>query len=296
MKIAFLGTGLLGNKMLERLTSYEWKLLKLKISVYNRSTEKNAKYDRLLVQIISDPIDAMENADVIIIMLSEFFEIKEALFKDGYNKFSGKDVIMMSTISPEESCQIEERIKSYGGNYLEAPVLGSIVHIKENSLLILVGGEKKLSEKYKPLIELLGEYKYFGKVGDASSVKLLFNQLIVTETAVILMSLGYLLNKGIDINSFMKILRMSILHSLTFDKKLNDYVEDNYENPDFPLKDMLKDVKLIESDFAQEGINNSVLKSIIQLLKEGINKEPGELDYSAIFKTINHDENNQNNK
>ena len=153
-----------------------------------------------------------------------------------------------------------------------------------------MGGDKELAEKYKSLLKVMGEYNYLGKVGNASSIKLALNQMIATETAAISMSLGYLLNKGIDINPFMNILRKSALYAPTFDKKLNNYLDDNYENPNFPLKHMLKDIKLIENDFGKASVNTAVLKSMIELISSGVEKGFGDNDYSAMFKTFNPDQ------
>ena len=282
MKIAFLGTGLMGRPMAERLL-----LGNIDLGIYNRSLNKTAELKDKGAAVLTDPIEAMENAEVIIIMLSEFYVIQQVLFKDEYNNFSDKTIIMMSTIASEESCLLEEKIKCYGGKYLEAPVLGSIPQATEGVLSILVGGEETIAEKYKPLLENMGQFNYIGKVGDASSVKLALNQMIATETAAISMSLGYLLNKGIDINPFMKILRKSALYAPTFDKKLKNYLDDNFENPNFPLKHMLKDVKLIEKDFGKEKVDTSILKSIVELLSSGVSNGLGEMDYSALFRTIN---------
>ena len=297
MNIAFLGTGLMGSAMAERVASSKLKVIKSgtdvginQIGVYNRSVEKTQKLKELGAAIYTDPVEAIKSSEVVIIMLSEYSAINEVLFKNSYSDFSGKTVIMMSTIASEESKALEEKIKSFGGIYLEAPVLGSTPQAKEGSLFILVGGDKELAEKYESLFEIMGEYNYLGKVGNASSIKLALNQMIATETAAISMSLGYLLNKGIDINPFMNILRKSALYAPTFDKKLNNYLDDNYENPNFPLKHMLKDIKLIENDFGKASVNTAVLKSMIELISSGVEKGFGDNDYSAMFKTFNPDQ------
>lgn len=287
MRITFLGAGLMGAPMATKIISSGLQVIKEQVGVYNRSIEKTDKLKELGAYVYTDPVEAMDNAEVIIVMLAEYSAINQVLFKDSYKNFSGKTVIMMSTIASMESCSLSEKIESYGGNYFEAPVLGSIPQATEGKLRIFVGGDKEFAEKYRSLLETMGEFNYIGKVGEAMSVKLALNQMIATETAAISMSLGYLLNKGIDVKPFMEILRKSALYAPTFDKKLDNYLDDNYENPNFPLKHMLKDVKLIENDFREANVNSSILKSIVELLKGGIDKGLGELDYSAMFKTIN---------
>ena len=118
MNIAFLGTGLMGSAMAERVASSKLKVIKSgtdvginQIGVYNRSVEKTQKLKELGAAIYTDPVEAIKSSEVVIIMLSEYSAINEVLFKNSYSDFSGKTVIMMSTIASEESCLLDEKIK-----------------------------------------------------------------------------------------------------------------------------------------------------------------------------------------
>lgn len=291
MKIAFLGTGLMGGPMAERLIKSQFQVNRFQVACYNRTLYKTRILKELGAEVFEEPVEAMQNADVIVIMLSEFSAIENVLFAKGFDDFRGKTVIQMSTISTSENQLLDRRITGLGGKFLEAPVLGSIPQATDGSLFILVGGEKKVADEFNDLLNIFGNVEYIGKVGEASATKLALNQLIVTETAAISMSIGFLLNKGIDINPFMSILRKSALYATTFDKKLDKYITGDFSHPNFPLKHMLKDVNLIESDLKQAGINTEIMKALQKLLNNGVEVGLGELDYSALYKTINPDTN-----
>ena len=100
------------------------------------------------------------------------------------------------------------------------------------------------------------------------------------------MSLGYVRNKDVDVQQFMNVLRKSALYAPAFDKKLENMISRDYRNPNFPVKHLLKDVKLMNDQFSKNGINNSILQSVIKILADTINDGYSEYDYSALYNTI----------
>ena len=280
-KIAFLGTGLIGFPMAERLLQKGYEL-----NVFNRTKSKALPLKELGAEIFDTSFDAVKNADVIITVLTTFDANKETLLTNDIS-YEGKTVIQMGTIGIDENILLEKEIAEKGGNYIEAPVLGSIPQIKSGNLLTLIGCRKELFSQFKSLFQVFGpDVHYFGNVGKASAAKLAYNQLIATLTAAFSMSLGFVIKNDVNIESFMEILRKSALYSPTFDKKLGKMLNNNFTNPNFPLKHLLKDVQIIEKDFGRSEIDTRILKALEQILKDGLDKGLGELDYSALFNTI----------
>ncbi len=280
-KITFIGTGLIGFPMAERLLQNGYEL-----NIFNRTKSKALPLKELGAEIFDSPGDAITNADVIITVLTTFDANKETLLTNDIS-YRGKTVIQMGTIGIDENILLEKMINKKGGNYIEAPVLGSIPQIKSGNLLTLVGCEKELFDQFKFLFKVFGpDVHYFGNVGKASAAKLAYNQLIATLTAAFSMSLGFVIKNDVNVESFMEILRKSALYSPTFDKKLQKMLNNDFTNPNFPLKHLLKDVQIIEKDFDKSKIDTKILKAIEQILENGMNKGLGDLDYSAIFNAI----------
>lgn len=193
----------------------------------------------------------------------------------------------MSTIAPSESKEINERIKKLRGEYLEAPVLGSIPQIIKGELIVLVGStEKQFQKSRKIFFAFSNKVLHIGKNGDASAMKLALNQLIVTQTIAFSMSLGYLQENNIDINKFMNILRDSALYAPAFDNKLPKMLARDFSNPNFPLKHLLKDLDLILGDFGESKINTNALKGIRKILIDSIQKGFADDDYSALYNEV----------
>ncbi len=283
MKILFIGIGLMGNPLAERLIE-----AKHNISVYNRSIEKTENLKNSGAFVYKDSTEAIENSDIIFFMVSEGKVVKSLLSPDNDTpELKGKTVIQMSTISPKESIELAELVEQAGGRYIEAPVLGSIQQVKEGSLFVMLAGDVQVIEEYKPLLKLFGELIYIGEVGKAAALKLALNQLIASLTSAFSISLGIVLKENIDVNIFMDILRRSALYAPTFDKKLSNMLNRNFEPTNFPTKHLLKDVNLVLEEADSLKIEVANLEGVRKIIEQAIKLGLAEKDYSSIYNAIN---------
>lgn len=284
MKVSFLGTGLMGRPMAERLLRAGYDLY-----VYNRTISKTEPLKEKGASVIANPREAIDLAEVNILMLADGKAVKNSLFKkSGENSFKGHTVIQMSTISPAESREIAERIIQSGGEYLEAPVLGSTPQAQEGKLIIMAGGSKELFEKWRPLLEFMGcDIFYAGETGKASALKLALNQLIASLTASFSLSLGIVQREEINVDVFMNILRKSVLFAPTFERKLPFMLSDNFSQVNFSARHLLKDVALISDEAKSLGLDTVVLDGVRKLLKNTIRDGYADEDYSVIYRAVN---------
>ncbi len=281
MKVSLIGTGLMGNPMALRLKKYG-----ILYGAFNRSREKTLNLAENGIFIYSDLKDLFRDNDVVLLILSDYSAVKEVLFGEEL-QFNGKTIIQMSTIAPAENIELAEKVLSEGGKYLEAPVLGSIPQVKEGKLILMVSGGREEFNRQENIFKILGNHIYYlNEYGKASSLKLALNQLIASLTAAFSMSLGFVRENNVNVDVFMEILRKSALYAPTFDKKLTRMLERNFENPNFPLKHLLKDVNLMISSFEKNNLNVAPLKGVQKILESGIKNGLSEFDYSALYNEI----------
>ncbi len=280
MKLALVGTGLMGRPMAERVLAAGYDLV-----VYNRSSEKAEPLRSLGAKIAGSANKAIEYSDGVILMLTDYAAIEEVLFnRNGNLDFSERTVIQMGTISPGESIGLQKKTLELGGDYLEAPVLGSIPEARAGHLLVMVGASESQFERWSDFLKCFGpEPIIIGEVGKASALKLALNQLIAALTAGFATSLGFVQRQGIEVDLFMKILRQSALHASTFDKKLSRMLEHNYANPNFPSKHLAKDVALFRQEAQHHNLDLSAIDGLGRLLDLTVQKGLADSDYSALF-------------
>ncbi len=282
VKIGVLGTGLMGAPIAERFLKFGYETF-----VYNRTFEKAKRLEAVGAKAFEKPVEVIRKADYLIVMLSDFNAIRATLLNGSEVELKGKTLIQMSTIAVRESRELGEIVKANGGRYLEAPVLGSIPQIKEGKLIIMAAGSQELFEEVKPLLQVVGEKLTFvGETGKAAAMKLALNQLIASLTAAFSTSLGLVRKYGINVDLFMDVLRESALYSPTFDKKLPRMLKRNFENPNFPLKHLLKDVNLILDECNETGVKTDILEGVKKIVERGLQMGLDEKDYSSLYMAV----------
>lgn len=281
MQVGFMGTGLMGEPMAHRLMAAEMPL-----TVYNRTLDKTQVLQQAGAAIASSPTALMASVDCIVLMLADAAAIEQVLLSDP-SGLSGKTVLQMGTIAPQESQAIAEQVQQAGGSYLEAPVLGSIPQAKDGSLIVMVGSSPELFQTYAPLLQHLGpDPIYVGEVGTAAALKLAMNQLIGSLTAAFALSLGLVQRYGVEVDTFMEVVRQSALYAPTFDKKLDRMVSRTFEQPNFPTRHLLKDMTLAIAAAEAVGQDPAALYGVQQILHRAMAQNLADLDYSALFQVI----------
>ena len=258
------------------------------VSAYNRTQEKSESLKAFGARIAQTPLEAIRDAEWVVLMLAHMPAIREVLLsEETLSQLSGRTVIQMGTIGPSESREVEQEVKVAGGDYFEAPVLGSIPQAQEGSLIIMVGGSPKQFEDGSELLRCFGPQPVLvGPVGKAAALKLALNQLIASLTASFALSLGMVQREEIPVEIFMEILRGSALYTPTFDKKLSRMVKRDYENPNFPTGHLLKDVDLILATAAQLELDTSSLMGTRVVLDKAVSQGWTDADYSALFEAV----------
>lgn len=256
---------------------------------WNRSAERLESAGSEGLRVAAELQQVIEHGEILMLTLSDAQAIEAVLFDaSDETRLNGKQVIQMGTISPDESRDISHRVLAAGGEYLDAPVLGSIPEAKNGTLIIMAAGPEPIYQHCLLVLRCLGkDVEHVGAVGQGSAMKLAMNQLIASLTAGFSLSLGLIKAEGVDVEQFMGLLRESALYAPTFDKKLSKMLEHNYANPNFPLKHLLKDVALFQRVAEKNGIESTLSQTMLDILQKGCSAGYCDEDYSALYEAIN---------
>jgi 3-hydroxyisobutyrate dehydrogenase len=282
MEIGILGIGLMGHAFVQRFLSQGFS-----VRVFNRSPEHIKDLQGSGV-IVCDTVDELISlSGTIILMLSNADAIHDLLPLDKQTDLKDKVILQMATISPSQSIQISQTVTSNGGQYLEAPVLGSIPEAKTGNLIIMAAGSNEVFESSLPILQVLGKSpRYIGDTGSAAALKLSMNQLIASLTAGFSLSLGYAMKNGVDSDLFMDVVRESALYVKTYDKKLEKYLSRDFGAANFSTRHLLKDIRLFVDDARAAGLNTAALEGIEQITHDTVENGFALMDYSSIYQTI----------
>jgi 3-hydroxyisobutyrate dehydrogenase-like beta-hydroxyacid dehydrogenase len=195
--IGFVGLGAMGSQLAGRL-------LDSGRTVYgtNRTRSKAQELiDRGLLWRGS-PRDVAEAADVTVSMVTDDSAL-EAVTSSPDGVIAGlsdrKVYVDMSTVSPQLSMRLAERVRATGAEMLDAPVSGSIPQAQAGTLAIMVGGTDAAFATIEPLLHILGQaVTHVGTNGHGLLVKLAINVSLAAQ--VLAFSEGLLLadRGGVD--------------------------------------------------------------------------------------------------
>jgi len=178
MKIALLGTGLMGAPMARRLCDAGHDVF-----VWNRTRARAEPLVACGARIADAAVEAVREAEFAITMLEHGEAVDEVLFARGVADALPRGALLvdMSSIRPAQAREHAAALAQRGAAHLDAPVSGGTVGAEAGTLAIMAGGDAVDFERARALFAPLGRATHVGPHGAGQLAKLA-NQMIVGIT------------------------------------------------------------------------------------------------------------------
>ena len=176
-KIGFIGLGNMGSRMVKNLRSAGYPLIG-----YDIDKEKHAALTAIGASIAKDSSQVVQESDVVMTSLRSsdvFFDVAEDHFVP--NAKDGKIFIDLGTSEIEKTKELADVLSDKGASLIDAPVSGGPHGSEAGTLRIFIGGDVKVVEKCRPILEVLGEPNYVVYCGPSGSGQIVkgVNQLVM---------------------------------------------------------------------------------------------------------------------
>jgi 3-hydroxyisobutyrate dehydrogenase-like beta-hydroxyacid dehydrogenase len=94
----------------------------------------------------------------------------------------GKYFVDISTVSPDLSREMAEKVRAAGADMVDSPVSGSVITLQEGKLSLMVGGRPETFEALKPILLDIGpKVTHVGGNGLALSMKIAVNLSLAVQ-------------------------------------------------------------------------------------------------------------------
>jgi 2-hydroxy-3-oxopropionate reductase len=282
MKIAFIGTGLMGYPMVSNLLKK-----KLNLKVFSRTIDKAKPLEKLGAVVSNSLGEAVKDTDIIITMLTDDEAVEKVLGDKEFlnNLKPSSTVIDMSSIKPKIAIQYGKILEEKGINFLDAPVSGGTIGAEDGSLAIMVGGEQKTFDYAFDTLKIMGNPTLVGPIG-SGQVSKLANQIIVGVTIGAVAEAITLCEKaGVDANKFIKALSGGFADGKILQNHGKRMIDKDF-SPKGKVSTHLKDMNNIlecAGDFDTKLPISSLIKEMFNSLVERGNDND---DHSALYKEI----------
>jgi 3-hydroxyisobutyrate dehydrogenase-like beta-hydroxyacid dehydrogenase len=179
-KVGFVGLGVMGGHMVERLLSKAHA-----VTGYNRTRSKAQWLIDRGMHWADSPKAVALAADYTFAMVTNSAAL-QAITEgpDGLlaGLSAGKIFIDMSTVSPNASRALAAKVRERGADMVDSPVSGSVITLTEGKLSVMVGGRNETFEKVKPLLLEIGpKVTHVGDNGLALSMKIATNLSLAVQ-------------------------------------------------------------------------------------------------------------------
>ena len=179
-KLGFVGLGVMGGEMVDRLLGQGHS-----VTGYNRTKAKAEWLIKKGMKWGNTPREVAEASDVIFSMVTNTAALQAIVEgADGIlaGLGPGKLYADISTVSPEYSRAIAQKVREKGSDMMDSPVSGSVITLREGKLSVMVGGRKETFEKLKPLLLDIGpKVTHVGDNGLALVMKIATNLSLAVQ-------------------------------------------------------------------------------------------------------------------
>lgn len=191
----------------------------------------------------------------------------------------------LTTNSPTTVRKAHEAFAAKGAHLFDAPVSGGPRGAQSGKLAIWCGGDADVFDKWKPVLDAIGDQaRYIGPIGAGSVAKLVHNcyGYIATAAAAEVFSMG--VKAGIEPLAIWEAVRQGAIGRRgAFDSLTDQFLPNKYEPPAFALRLAHKDVSLATALGRELNVPMRLANLALADLSEGLNRGWGNRDSRSIM-------------
>ncbi|MGW7408574.1 NAD(P)-dependent oxidoreductase [Streptomyces sp. NPDC054833] len=280
-RIAVLGLGTMGSGLATRLLEQG-----IQVRVWNRTAERAGPLAKAGAHVADHPADAIEGTTAAICAVADGEALGTVLHgPDGVlaeGPYPGV-LICTSTVAPEEIVQIAGDIPSV----LDVGMLGNADHARDGELRLFVGGEESTYDACRPLLKMLGkEVVHLGELGSGMRMKLCLNLLMGIEVQALAEATELAAASGLDRQLVLKTIAGSGFASPVMAFKSRRLVSGRFEEPDFRLRLMAKDLMLASKQAAAAGLSLPLVTAAAETHVRAAEQGLGDQDCAAVTRAL----------
>ncbi len=278
MKIGFIGLGMMGSGMAANLQKAGYELV-----VHDLSRAAAEPYLAKGAVWAPNPRAVAENSEVVFTSLPGPSEVEAvALGQDGIlsGMSPGKAYFDLSTNSPTLVRRIHAAFAEKNVHMLDSPVSGRPLGAQTGQLALWVGGEEQIFNRYKTVLDAMGDKaRYVGPIGAGSVTKLVHNGTgYCLRTALAEMfTMG--VKAGVEPLALWEAMRGGFYGRRTIvDELIDRFLPGKYEPAGFALRLAHKDMTLATALGREFNLPLRMANLALAELTEALNRGWGERD------------------
>lgn len=271
-KIAIAGTGRMGTAFAQRLIETGNTVI-----VWNRSPERTAKAKEAGAEVAPD-VASLVDCDAILLSLTDSAAGEAVTAELVTAGLSGKLVIDLSTLLPDQTRALATRVVGAGADFVECPVGGTVGPALKGQLLGMAGGSDEAVARARPILEqLCRRVEHVGPAGSGAHMKLAVNLPLAIYWKTLAEALAMLEGSGISPATAISLISDSSAGPAVLKNRAQVVIDtlDGTDQPGtFDIAGLAKDLNLALSQAALSGrpmpLSEETAKSYSEALSAGL--------------------------
>lgn len=265
MKVAWIGTGVMGSAMAQHI-----KEAGHEVHVYNRSPEKARALEcRGLIAENTIP-SCVKDCDTIVTMVGYPKDVEEVY--TGVNGIfanakTGCICIDMTTSSPQLAINLTEKAKAYGIAMLDAPVSGGDSGARAGTLSIMVGGTEDAYHQCQDFFKAMGTSRYMGGAGLGQHTKACNQIAVAGAVAAMSEAIVYARENGLDAARMLEAISGGAAGSWQINNTAPRVLQEDFA-PGFYIKHFIKDMHIVQGEMKKQNKSLDMLDTVCRMYEE----------------------------
>ena len=287
-KVAWIGLGVMGYPMAGHIRTKG----KHDLTVYNRSPAKaEAWVKEFGGKTAATPAEAAKGADFVFCCVGNDDDLRSVTTaKGGAFETMGKGTIFIdnTTASADVARELYAAAKAKGFEFLDAPVSGGQAGAQNGVLTVMIGGDKAVYDKAKPVIDHFARAANLIGPSGAGQVTKMVNQICIAGLVQGLAEGIHMAQKaGLDLPMVMETISKGAAGSWQMENRWKTMGDGKFDFG-FAVDWMRKDLKIALDEARRNGSSLPVTALVDQFYSE-VQKMGGKRwDTSSLIARLNH--------
>jgi 3-hydroxyisobutyrate dehydrogenase-like beta-hydroxyacid dehydrogenase len=281
-RVGFVGVGRMGAPMVRRLMERGYEVFLRDVNDAALAPFRG----RPGATICASPRQVAEAAPVVLLSLPLPRTLEEVVLGEDGVAAAGpaRCVIDLSTSGVTASRKVAAGLAARGIDFLDAPVSGGVPGAERGTLSVMVAGDARLADRWKPLLSVIGKNVFYvgAAPGLGQAMKLVNNMLSASALVLTSEAMAAATKAGISPRVALDILNVSSgRNSATQDKFPKDVITGTFDYG-FATRLMFKDVKLFEELTEELGVPTIAAEAVVNVWRVAVAQGLGDHDFTAI--------------
>jgi 3-hydroxyisobutyrate dehydrogenase len=260
--LGYVGLGLMGTAMCERLLEKGWRL-----TVWNREQERTAPIVALGAAPARSPAEVAAKSDLTLMCVLHTEAVRACVFgPDGIasaGRLDGKVLLDHSTIDPAASRAMAEELRGATGMaWVDAPISGGPPAARSGTMAVMAGGAAADIERVREVMrDLAANFTHMGPAGAGQTTKVINQAIVGTGFVLMAEALALAERAGIDAARLPECLAGGFADSSLLKRIYPQMQERRFEPPLSYARQLLKDMKFVKEFMHGLGLDLPVVEA-----------------------------------